>query len=164
MSADESVSLLHQLSHALQLDGTLADGTHADMLGVLEAIASEAADLPRPPSAGLVDAAIALGERRRAAGLDAESVIEDFAALRQAIRRVLRALPHGSDQHVAALERFDARTTLSMRASLMGHSRPQLEQAGRWAEARRDLVDETERMQAGRPRTTPDDVSTTARR
>ena len=163
MSADESLSLLHQLSHALQLDGTLA-GTHADMIGVLEAIASEAVDVPCPPSARLVDAAIALGERRRAAGLDAESVIEDFAALRQAIRRVLRALPHGSDRHVAALERFDTRTTLSMRASLLGHSRSQLERAGRWEEARRDLVDEMERMQAGRPRTSPDDASTTARR
>ena len=163
MSADESASLLSQLSHALQQDGTGA-GIHAAMMAVLEASVNAAADLPGTPPVRLVDAAIALGERRRTAGTDAEAVIEDYQVLRQAIRRVLRALPQGSDEQVAALERLDVRTTLSMRASLLGHSRPRLERAGLWAAARREFIDEAERTCAASRCFAPDDHAAAARR
>ena len=163
MSADESVLLLHRLSDALQQDGTLAEAL-ADVMAVLEAIAGTIVDDSSSPSARLLDAAIVLGERRRNAGLDAETVIEAYDEMRQAMLHVLRTLPPGHDAVVAALERIDARTTLALRASLVGHARPRLERDGRWADTWQELFEDAERlrtpgMRSARPRSTMDDPS-----
>lgn len=145
MSADAPSSLLDHLALVLgeqQLGGAMPP----DLTGVLEAMVAVVAAPTSRASAELVDIAIALGEQRRLAGVAVERVMDDYAVLRQVLWRVLHDLPSGTDLQVDALTRFDARTTLALRASLLGHSRPQLERTGRWTQVRRELDEEAGRM------------------
>jgi hypothetical protein len=111
-----------------------------DLTGLADALLEA---LSFPDTAGeLLERAIAHDEHRREYGHDADVLLEDYVQLRRALREALPGVPHQADADLQLVERFDAWTTLATRASLVGHSRPALERAGRWERARAELLGE----------------------
>ena len=140
MTSDAFAPIADRLSRAFSDRASVLPSR--ELLAISNALVDAVAASSGAPTMRLVEQAMAHGERRRVEGRDAEAILEDYAGLRQAIWRVLHDLPNGSDAQVEAIGRVDAAATLAMRASILGHSRPQLERAGRWTGSRDELLSE----------------------
>lgn len=143
MSSAAHASLLHRLNDAVRSpEASERAVASRELVSVLHAVVGMVEDPTPDAVARLVDDAVAEGESARARGLDAEALMEEYAMLRQAFWRVLREGAHVSESDAEAITRVDAVTTVAIRASLLGHSRPQLEQAQRWSSMREQLLSE----------------------
>jgi len=85
-------------------------------------------------------AALEHGERRRAAGFEERIIYEEFAALREAIRRYVAvcAVPRWKARE--ALIRLDMAISVAELAAVHGYNRELFEQIGKWTELPRQLA------------------------
>lgn len=87
-----------------------------------------------------IAAAIAHGERRRASGGEERIIFEEFAALREAIRRYLATCQVPRWKHREALIRMDMAISVAELAAIRGFHREAFERAGLWESLTRHLA------------------------
>lgn len=79
-----------------------------------------------------VMAAARHGEERREQGLDTEAIFREYHFLRVALWRYLQELVDDEHTRIRAITRVDLAISIASRASLYGHHRKELEEAGDW--------------------------------
>lgn len=79
-----------------------------------------------------ITAAVAHGEHRRRGGFEERIIFEEFAAIREALRRYLDTCPIPRWKRREALIRLDMSLSVAELAAIRGYHRATLEQAGLW--------------------------------
>jgi hypothetical protein len=79
-----------------------------------------------------IAAAVRHGERRKQDGAGESFIFEEFAALREAIRRYLETCPVPKWKRREALMRLDMALSVAEIAAIRGYYRPAFERAGLW--------------------------------
>lgn len=83
------------------------------------------------------------GEERRTQGLDTEVIFREYHFLRVSLWQYLQNLVDDEGSRLKAISRVDMAISIASRASLYGHHRPELEEAGDWPERVIRLADES---------------------
>jgi hypothetical protein len=91
-----------------------------------------------------VRAAARHGEERRTQGFPTEVIFREYHFLRVALWRYLNERVQDDHSRLEAITRIDMAISIASRASLYGHHRPELEQAGDWPERVEQLSAESE--------------------
>jgi hypothetical protein len=90
-----------------------------------------------------VRAAARHGEERREQGMNTEVIFREYHFLRIALWEYLQELMEDDRARLDAITRVDMAISVASRASLYGHHRPELEEAGEWPERVERLVAES---------------------
>lgn len=90
-----------------------------------------------------VMAAAKHGEERRGQGIGTEVIFREYHFLRVSLWRYLQDLVDDEATRLRAITRVDMAISIASRASLYGHHRPELEEAGDWPERVERLADES---------------------
>lgn len=90
-----------------------------------------------------VMAATRHGEERRNQGIDTEVIFREYHFLRVSLWRFLQDLLDDEEVRLRAITRVDMAISVASRASLYGHHRPELEEAGDWRERVEHLAAES---------------------
>jgi hypothetical protein len=111
-----------------------------DMAAVLTHLFDWAISSQRNESEGraYLEAASAYGMGCRAAGLESEALMGEFAFLRQAVWECAQRM----ENHPLEMVTFDAALTMGMIASLRGFAKPELAAQGRWETSVKELAEQ----------------------